>query len=294
MGTCITLQWSRAPILVPAAHPPAHPASSSVPRISLTWFHASIVVAAHDLPHPCRWLAQVVGSSSQHDQHGDTGLHWGRGQRADGVSLTSMGTPACIVDREEVSTIPLPHSMPAQPRPRPLPTCLSIWSSTIPLPPSQGPALPPYLLEHLVDLALDVRRGLAGQGALHTGLVAAPRQGGEGRRGICRRTVVGIPLRIPVYCDLYLGQKLAPASGLPPPRPPLCAPEDDELVSLCLQCLERTRHPSPPLAHLKMTSLYPCACSALSAPGTFLLKNFQSSGPLAKGAPLLVLIRVPS
>ena len=147
MGTCITLQWSRAPILVPA-HPPAHPASSSTPRISLTWFHASVVVAAHDLPHPCRWLAQVVGSSSQHDQHGDTGLHWGRGQRVDGVSLTSMGTPACIVGREEMSTIPLPHSMPAHPRPRPLPTCLSIWS--YPLSPSHPakapPALPPCLL----------------------------------------------------------------------------------------------------------------------------------------------------
>ena len=150
MGTCITLQWSRAPILVPA-HPPAHPASSSTPRISLTWFHASVVVAAHDLPHPCRWLAQVVGSSSQHDQHGDTGLHWGRGQRVDGVSLTSMGTPACIVGREEVSTTPLPqhassakappssyllehlvihYPPPTQPRPRPPfpPACFSIWS----------------------------------------------------------------------------------------------------------------------------------------------------------------------
>ena len=64
-------------------------------------------------------------------------------------------------------------------------------------------------------------------------------QGGEGRRGIGR---LAKPLRIPVYCDLYLGQKLATASGLRPPRPPLCAPEYDELIALRLQCLERTRH----------------------------------------------------
>jgi len=47
-------------------------------------------------------------------------------------------------------------------------------------------------------------------------------------------------------------------------------------------------------AHLNSTILYPWSSKSLSTEGTFFPQNFQSSGPFANGAPLFVLMSVPS